>query len=423
MVHDNYNIDVSVDAATGRVYNDDDDFTNDDAKRLLAISMMIKIAIPPTEHFISVRKSCGRQIDQSFTIGIFTDIFYEMGSVTDTEIKLYGEGEPTTADIIAYEKEVNGVSLTPDELADQEDDVSEYLMVKLYRFVDKRLSKHSKTNQLLWAQQSALRGTTEDSHRDKLLSKHIFYDNLFKFNFKDNLVSLLQSVVSTQLKHTIINARYKKDPNRVDNVKDAEGLSSIDKLEQSMVMIDETQVVKNEISMIDVIGRLEKIYGSISDDEIDYYSKYKISTNTFRNCIMENMFAKYFGGFQELRSMPDRYYMKLSIIAKRMLERGGYQQLPWLITSGVIGKASNRTLQSTKYITKVSQSGTYQHLMNDNYQALKGYRDNLIIEDLSKILNTIFYFVEYDTPEITGEPIPFNEDIISDEYMTLLDNV
>ena len=62
-------------------------------------------------------------------------------------------------------------------------------------------------------------------------------------------------------------------------------------------------------------------------------------------------------------------------------------------------------LQNTKYITKLRQSATYEHLMNDNYKALKGYKDDLIIEDESRLLNTIFCYVEYDTPEVTGEPI------------------
>ena len=121
--------------------------------------------------------------------------------------------------------------------------------------------------------------------------------------------------------------------------------------------------------------------------------------------------------------MPDRSYTKLAIIAKRQLKKAGYQQLPSFITSVVQGRVSNRMLQNTKYISKLRQSATFVHLMNDNYKALKGYRDDMIIEDESKLLNTIFCYVEYETPEVTGDPIPFDEDIISDEYMTALDNV
>lgn len=121
--------------------------------------------------------------------------------------------------------------------------------------------------------------------------------------------------------------------------------------------------------------------------------------------------------------MPDRYYIKLTIIAKRMLKRDGYIQLPFLMSSVVKGKVSNRILQNTKYLTKLEQSGTFKHLMDDNYRSLKGYRDDMIIEDVSKILNNVYCYVEYETPEVTGEPIMFNEDIISDEYMNFIDNV
>lgn len=424
LVHDNYHIDVTVDAKSGRVYNDPDDFTNEDAKRFLAISMMMKIAIPPVEHFISVYKQYSVIPVQDLIVNIFTEIFYSIGNVTDSELFLYGTMKDVgTVDVIDYENRENHNDIDIDELVDMEEQAADDLMKKLYKFVNGRLRKHSKNNQLLWSQQSALRGVTEDAHRDRLLSKYIFYDNFFKFNFKENLVSFLQSIVGTQLKYTINITKYKMNPIRVDNVKGSEGLSSIDKLEQSMVKIDESQVVRVDLSIVDVLNRLEKEVGPISDEEIDYYSQFPINQNSFRNYVLENLYAKRFGGFQELRSMPDRSYTKLAIIAKRQLKKAGYQQLPSFITSVVQGRVSNRLLQNTKYISKLRQSATFAHLMNDNYKALKGYRDDMIIEDESKLLNTIFCYVEYDTPEVTGDPIPFDEDIISDEYMTALDNV
>ena len=424
LVHDNYHIDVTVDAKSGRIYDDPDDFTNEDAKRFLAISMMMKIAIPPVEHFISVYKQYSVIPVQDLIVDIFTEIFYSIGNVTDSELILYGTMKDVgTVDVIDYENRENHNDVDIDDLIGMEEQAADDLMKKLYKFVNGRLRKHSKNNQLLWSQQSALRGVTEDAHRDRLLSKYIFYDNFFKFNFKENLVSFLQSIVGTQLKYTINITKYKMNPIRVDNVKGSEGLSSIDKLEQSMVKIDESQVVRIDLSIVDVLNRLEKEVGPISDEEIDYYSQFPINQNSFRNYVLENLYAKRFGGFQELRSMPDRSYTKLAIIAKRQLKKAGYQQLPSFITSVVQGRVSNRMLQNTKYISKLRQSATFAHLMNDNYKALKGYLDDMIIEDESKLLNTIFCYVEYETPEVTGDPIPFDEDIISDEYMTALDNV
>ena len=424
LVHDNYHIDVTVDAKSGRIYDDPDDFTNEDAKRFLAISMMMKIAIPPVEHFISVYKQYSAIPVQDLIVDIFTEIFYGIGNVTDSELILYGTIKDVgTVDVIDYENRENHNDIDIDDLIEMEEQAADDLMKKLYKFVNGRLRKHSKNNQLLWSQQSALRGVTEDAHRDRLLSKYIFYDNFFKFNFKENLVSFLQSIVGTQLKYTINITKYKMNPIRVDNVKGSEGLSSIDKLEQSMVKIDESQVVRVDLSIVDVLDRLEKEVGPISDEEIDYYSQFPINQNSFRNYVLENLYAKRFGGFQELRSMPDRSYTKLAIIAKRQLKKAGYQQLPSFITSVVQGRVSNRMLQNTKYISKLRQSATFAHLMNDNYKALKGYLDDMIIEDESKLLNTIFCYVEYETPEVTGDPIPFDEDIISDEYMTALDNV
>ena len=391
LVHDNYHIDVTVDAKSGRIYDDPDDFTNEDAKRFLAISMMMKIAIPPVEHFISVYKQYSVIPVQDLIVDIFTEIFYSIGNVTDSELILYGTMKDVgTVDVIDYENRENHNDIDIEDLIGMEEQAADDLMKKLYKFDNGRPRKHSKNNQLLWSQQSALRGVTEDAHRDRLLSKYIFYDNFFKFNFKENLVSFLQSIVGTQLKYTINITKYKMNPIRVDNVKGSEGLSSIDKLEQSMVKIDESQVVRIDLSIVDVLNRLEKEVGPISDEEIDYYSQFPINQNSFRNYVLENLYAKRFGGFQELRSMPDRSYTKLAIIAKRQLKKAGYQQLPSFITSDVQGRVSNRMLQNTKYISKLRQSATFAHLMNDNYKALKGYLDDMIIEDESTLLNTIF---------------------------------
>ena len=172
LVHDNYHIDVTVDAKSGRIYDDPDDFTNEDAKRFLAISMMMKIAIPPVEHFISVYKQYWVITVQDLIVDMFTEIFYSIGNVTDSELILYGTMKDVgTVDVIDYENRENHNDIDIEDLIEMEEQAADDLMKKLYKFVNGRLRKHSKNNQLLWSQQSALRGVTEDAHRDRLLSK------------------------------------------------------------------------------------------------------------------------------------------------------------------------------------------------------------------------------------------------------------
>lgn len=434
MVCDNYEIDVTRDGKTGRVYDDDDDFTNEDAKRLLAISMMLKIVIPPMDHYLVVSSdSYKNQENQMYIAELFCDVFYEIGAVSDTELAMYIDGEPDEVDVVKYERDHGrcgrkGKAYTTKDLEADQNDATNLLMEKLYRFVSKRVAKHSKNNALMWSQHAALRGLTESAHVDRLIQKFVLYDNFFKFNFSDNLVSFLQSIVTTQLKFTVNIQKYKKDPIRLDDTRAQDGLSSIDKLEQSMVKIDETEIIKIDIAIRDTIKRLIDEVGPISEEEIEYYTNVRIgqnsiNTNKFRNYLLENFFAKEFGGFSELHAMPERFYTILAIIAKRRMIRDGYKQMPFLITSAMCGKVSNRMLQNTKYISKLQASDRYKDLMEKDYKALIGYHDDMIIDDESKILNRVYCFEEYDMPELTGKQICFDEDIISDEYMILLDNV
>ena len=386
LVEDNYHIDVTVDAKSGRRFNDPDDFTNDDIKRFSAISVMMKIVIPPTEHYISTNNIYNDDILSDLMLELFSEIFYRVGDTSE--------------------------ELEADEL-----------WTKLYKFTWNKISKHVNGNKILWEQQCALRGVTESNHLDRMLTKFLLNDNFFKIQFNDNVVSFLKSIIETQLTYTIIYVTYKLTPIKVDNVKGPDGLSSIDKLEQSLVKIDETQVIKAEKALRDFFQKMEEEVGPISQDEIDYYGKYLINSDRFHTDLVLNYFAKDFEGFVELKNMSYEEYIKLVIIAKRKLLKENQKELSWLFSSVTKGKVSNRLLQNAKYTNKLKLTSRYKHLVEDEYSTLKGFKDDYIISQPSRVLNNAYTFVEYDQKELTGEPITFNEDIISDELFIYMDNV
>ena len=88
------------------------------------------------------------------------------------------------------------------------------------------------------------------------------------------------------------------------------------------------------------------------------------------------------------------------------------------------GTLSNRLLQNTKFINKLKTSSTYKHLVEDKYGIMmEGLNDDPILKIISRILNNNYVFVEYDMPELTGETIDLNEDIISDELLNFIDEI
>ena len=389
MVKDNHYIDATVDKKTGRTFTDPDDFTNEDIQRLSAISMMLKIIIPPVEHYIvtnSIYSQTSEQI-QNLTLDLFIDMFYQVG----------------------------------DEYDEYEADL---LQAKLFKFTEKKVRKHYKANKTIWEQQSVLRGTTETSQLDKLLVKFLLTDNFFKFRYNFGLSSFLKAVIETQLKYTIKQVKYNLNPIRVSSEKGPDGLSTIDKLDQTQAKVDETKNIRATKALEDFLDKLERDYGKIDEDEINFYTKMLFDFDKFHNNLINYKYAKEFDGFTELKLASIRQLMKLIIYAKRELKSKGYTELPWLISSILKGKLSNRLLQNTKFINKLSMSSSYIHLTKDKYGImLEGIDDDPILKMISHVLNNNHTFVEYDMPELTGEPITFNEDIISDELLNFIDEI
>jgi hypothetical protein len=389
MVEDNHYIDATIDKKTGRVFNGPDDFTNDDIKRLLAISMMLKIIIPPVEHYIVTNSIYANDdpLINNLMLSLFVDMFYSVG----------------------------------DQYDDYEADI---LQEKLFNFAEKKVRKHYKAHKIICEQQGALRGTTESSQLDRLLVKFLLTDNFFKFHFNNALSAFLKAVIETQLKFTINRVSYNYNPVQVTDEKGPDGLSGIDKLDQMQMKVDETRSIRSSKALEDVLRKLENEYGPISEDEIQFYMSRLFNLDKFHNTLINYNYAKEFGGFTELKSASIRQLMKLIIYCKRELKRKGYKELGWLMSSLLKGKVSNRLLQNTKYINKLKTSSTYRHLVEDKYGIMmEGMEDDPILKIISRILNNNYAFIEYDMPELTGETIEFNEDIISDELLNFIDEI
>ena len=384
LVEDCYDYDVTVDK-NGREYHGPYDFTNDEAKILLAIAFMMKMVIPPTEHYISTNTLYTTKQLSGLMCDIFSEIFYLVG--------------------------------------DREDDEADTILIKLYMYTMKQVTKHVKGNSRLWDQENALRGVTDVSHTDLLVVKYMLSDNFFKLRFFKNVVSFIKSIIETQLHFTIEITPYKKNPVALDFTSGPEGLSNIDKIEQLRNKMDESQPIRIKLSIEDILNRLKQKVGPISEEEIEFYKKYPIQNNQFHTELLRNYFAKYFDGYSAQKVTNERTNTELTIIAKRLMEKDGYKQLPYLMSSVPHGKVSRRLLRNKKFIDKFKASEKYQDLMERKYKALKGYKDDDPITLISLILNNTFRFVDYNRPELTGEEIEFDEDIISDELLSFIDGI
>ena len=387
LVEHNYFIDITVDKKTGRVFNEPYDFTNEDGKILYGISMVMKFVIPLISQYVDTNLAYDSDTINQCTMDLFMEIFFRMGS--------YGSNDPDS------------------------------LLKKLYKFISDKTVRHSSDNRILWSQQEALRGLTETLHIDIIIVRHLLSNNMFKFVFNDNIVSFLKSIVETQLLYTINKVKYKADPIRVDSTKDTSGLSSVDKLEQSLAKKNESEIIRSEKSTNDIIDHLIHEYGDISEDEFNYYTEHFITNSEYQFMLLGYAYAKYFGGYMELKNMGNIRHIKLLIICKRMLKSKGFKQLPWLISSVTRGRTTTRLMQNNKFLNKYKSSPTYKHITDETYVLLKGFNNNqdIPLSIISMALNNVYTYVEYENQDLTGEIIEFDEDVIADELLTFFDSI
>lgn len=407
MINENYDMDITImdgeKNQQGRKFNKPNDFTNDDAKALLSASLLMKIIVPLVNHYIDLHADKLDDADK-FHMKIFTECFLRM--ITNKKKKKNTNGQYDS------EKEID-------------------LLKKLYIFAADKIEKHYKVNSLMWNQQSALRGVTKDSHLDNILTKYIISDNFFKINTTGNITHFIKSIINTQLLYTINKLKYKKDPVRIDDIVDANGLSSRDKAYQQLIKRDETRVTMAEVSTQQILTKLLKKYGKVTKEEQEYYKKNFPLTQVFQNSLLENNYAKQFMGYGELKNITDRQRILLICLMKRQLKKQGYIELPWLLTSVEIGKTTSRVIKNTKFTNKLINTERYASL-EKSYVSLMGFNNNNnkdskeknpIISSLSYILNNKFAYVEYDTPELTGVEIEFHPDIIMNEMLSFIEDI
>jgi hypothetical protein len=167
-------------------------------------------------------------------------------------------------------------------------------------------------NRLIWAKYEA---TSVDaiSYTEELLDKNLIVDNIFKYVFTKSIVSFNSVIIKTQLQYRCVK-NFGITLREISDEKDSEGLSYLDKLEMNMVKLDESAIHLSKVNIDNTIKQLRRKFRiKISKDEVEYYiANHKI--NLISKTLVFYFYAKFFGGFVDLRHVNITKYMKLMIM-------------------------------------------------------------------------------------------------------------
>ena len=375
MVEDNYRIDLAQTNKDNIKFSESLEFTNEHAKLLLMISIVIKILIPITLHYITQYKDKREIHNLSMYYKPIFDIIEER-----EHVNLYG---------------------------------------KLFNSIHVKVNLSETKNKLIW-EKYEMEQQDASSYAKELLDKNIIVDNIFKYLFIKNIIAFNSVIIETQLdffviKNLGINLR------EISTDKDSEGLSSLDKLEMNTTKIDESLIVISKINIKQTIKRIKKeLNFTITDEEHNWYKRY-LTITPIGQTLLFYYYARYFNGYRDLKSITKKQYIQLMILMKKALELNGDLWLPQILSADIEGRINARTIHNTKLIDKVEASEAYNKMLTDKYSALKGMnKQNIILNLLSTLLNTQFKYCDYDTQEINGTVIEPDFDQLCQEFIDFI---
>lgn len=272
------------------------------------------------------------------------------------------------------------------------------IVSKLYETALSTVQKSADTNKTLWGMQN-IRAKNVTTHSiqtvanilSQITPKYTYDKNIIHFNYKSVIKSTQYQVIEIGYEYNLKSLSSSK--------RDDDQNSEIDKFEAHNIKHDESLYIQNKVNAETTMRSIERIFGSISEEEIKWYESQLTSGNKkliieFQKNLIFNLFYKYFGDPHAANSVNAREYIKLMICAKKMLLANGMKILPYIL-SGKIQRLVNRVSINKKELTKFESSAFY-HLIEEKYRNDK-ISSRIVFSLIATILSSKFSFIDYES--------------------------
>ena len=362
MVDDNYSLNLSYKNNT----NPSLQYTDEHAKILMQMSILMNLVIPLLTHFAYVKKV--EDIDQ-FLLEVFDYILH-------------------LSDVDIYNK--------------------------FYETSTTNVGKNAKANPIIWAKQE-IRGKDVITH-SKSSIENIILNIMPKYVFNQNVVSMNYASISNNTGFQITDIQYEFSYIPLSSSKrDEDNTSEFDKFESTLVKQSEAKYLQVKVNCRDTMQIIENMFGPFDQDEIDFYRSQMKGINEFQRQLIFNLFYKYFGDSVSINDINNKNdYIKLMIIAKRMLLESGMIMLPYII-SGKLENMVGRKSVNKKEQVQVESSDNYK-LVVEKYKNDKISKKR-VLSTIATIISSDFSIIDYHNPDINGKKIDIIPDIVIEEIL------
>jgi hypothetical protein len=370
MVEFNYSLTLSYKSAN----NPQLQYTNEHAKILMQISIMMNLCIPIITHFAYMRKIS--DIDE-FLLDIYDNILYA----------------PHFSD------SVNIIS-------------------KLYETGISNVNRNAKNNAVIWAKQD-IRGKDVITHSEGAV-RNIILNIIPKYTFSQNMVSLNYTSIQKSNKFQITDIQYEYSYVTLSSSKreGEDNTSDFDRYESNLQKTDQSLYLQTKFNYEYTMKVIENDWGPYDPREIEFYRK-ELSNdngsimNTFQRQLIFNLFYKYFGDTISPKAINNDDYIKLMLSAKKMLLKMNMNYLPYIISAKVNKIVSRKTLNK-KELAEM-ESSQYFKYVEDKYKNPKILQQ--ILGTIATIITSNFSIIDYKNKDIHGLEINIDSRFIIEETL------
>lgn len=369
MVDHNYTLELSYKSAN----NPQLQYTDDHAKTLLKISILMNLCIPLVTHFAYSRK---------------------INDIDEYLLDIY--------DYILYAPQFASVDIPS----------------KLYETSISNVNRNAKNNAIIWQKQD-IRGKDTITHSMGAV-RNIILNIIPKYTFSQNMVSLNYTSIQKSNKYQVTDIQYEYSyvPLSSSRREGEDNTSDFDRFEANTTKADESLYLQVKYNYEYVMKKIEAQWGPFDPNEIAFYKKEMKNINgdiinMFQRQLVFNMFYKYFGDTISINAINVDDYIKLVIAARKMLKGNNMGFLPYII-SGKVNKIVSRKSLNKKEIAEMEAS-QYYPLVEDKFKNPKIL--NQVLGTIATIITSSFSVIDYQDREFNGTPITVETKIIIEEFL------
>jgi hypothetical protein len=355
-VESTYSLDLNAKTVEAKRVNSELQFTDEHAKIILKTSLGIRLVIPVLTQWMYIQ---GQRRNENLLFDVYSRIF----------------------DLFSPE----GIDAK----------------TKIFKLTESNIYSTRYSDRVIWTYLKNL--GLLDTVVARRVYKRLIIDVLPKIDPGQNVIKYLISVIRYQVKYQF-RQDFPISFKPVDMMKtDSDGMTEFDKIENSLLRVDEGKAILNRLAIKDEIKRIKKAMGfDIDREELEYYHQ-SIKVNRLQTNLVFLFFARHVQSYHNLYNITRREYVLLCVLMKKWLEVNGYELLPQVVVAVPQGITERKTINRKEFLLKLTESKSFKRIHEKKYKhSVQNLVDSNII---MKIMATIKGNTLYVTPDF-GETIP-----------------